>query len=242
MTIDLSTTGMRIQSLFSRKAGKTQKALAEYCGVSNTAVSSWIRDRGITQENLKKIADYFQVDINWLMTGEGQKPPTVSLNNVTGFVRPDEMLPEPPSGFSAVKECRLEFKAGHGLELDCQEVEQENSQIWIRDDFFYRNHVTAKKCRLVQVLGDSMEPTLCNRDKVVVEYCNNAYINEAPIIDGAIYALIVGTVLRMKRVSRIKDGFRLISDNPSYPSEDYIKEQTETIRVYGRVIMMQREI
>lgn len=51
----------------------SNKEIAEACGVSENAVSSWVNDKRTPMPyNLRKVADYLGVNPRWLLTGEGR--------------------------------------------------------------------------------------------------------------------------------------------------------------------------
>lgn len=68
-----STLSARLASLFDKSTGKTQAALARYCGVSTSAVNQWTKSGKIFDSNLRKVAEFFGVSQRWLQTGEGEK-------------------------------------------------------------------------------------------------------------------------------------------------------------------------
>ena len=68
-----STLSARLASLFDKSTGKTQAALARYCGVSTSAVNQWTKSGKIFDSNLRKVAEFFGVSQRWLQTGEGRR-------------------------------------------------------------------------------------------------------------------------------------------------------------------------
>ncbi|GGE54653.1 hypothetical protein GCM10007276_34590 [Agaricicola taiwanensis] len=67
----MESIGSRIRSI-RQKAGLTQTEFATRLeGVTRGAVGNWERDLGIKTENLRAIAQQFDVDFNWLATGRG---------------------------------------------------------------------------------------------------------------------------------------------------------------------------
>lgn len=238
------TTGQRIKRMLSA-TGKTQAALAEYCGVSAPAVSGWIAGRGVSDANAIKAAEFFEVDPAWLLDGAGPEPDVLFKTRFEsrGVVReyiPKEM--NPPPGYSAVGEYQLMFKAGAGCEPEWEAIEAPDNVIWLRDDFFYRNHTTPDHCKAIRVYGDSMEPALASGDRVVCSIPPASEVSCNAIHDGHIYALLIDNVLRIKRLSRIQNGYRITSDNPMYPPEDYVKEDANRIHIFGRALYVEREL
>lgn len=83
---------------------------------------------------------------------------------------------------------------------------------------------------LVTAAGDSMEPTICDRDLVLVD----AAAEE--IGPAGVYVLVVGGEAAIKRVERLPDGGLWIkSDNSEYSTRTLAPPETATVRVVGRV-------
>ena len=90
---------------------------------------------------------------------------------------------------------------------------------------------------IVCVRGDSMEPTLCNGDEVLVDASDAAQ----RIRDG-IYVLKMDRMLVVKRIA-VKPGSQVISvksDNTAYPSWDDIDRAD--LEIIGRVIWISRTL
>jgi transcriptional regulator with XRE-family HTH domain len=63
-------TGERIRELRSETMKLSQQAFADRLGVTRGAVGNWERGFGIKRENLRRIADEFDVSFEWLGTGK----------------------------------------------------------------------------------------------------------------------------------------------------------------------------
>lgn len=66
--------GERIKAL--REASPhTNASIADHVGVGERSVANWMSgDTGIQWENAKKVAELFDVDVNWLWTGREHNP------------------------------------------------------------------------------------------------------------------------------------------------------------------------
>ena len=117
-----STLSARLASLFDKSTGKTQAALARYCGVSTSAVNQWTKSGKIFDSNLRKVAEFFGVSQRWLQTGEGEKTAQVLSYGVGDKI---------PDGFVAIPEYRLEFSAGSGSE-PTWELIHDSEDCWYR--------------------------------------------------------------------------------------------------------------
>lgn len=84
---------------------------------------------------------------------------------------------------------------------------------------------------LISAVGDSMEPTLSDGDLLLIDK------SEAQIREDAIYVLVVGDGLMVKRVQRLMDGTVIIkSDNAAYQDQVLQRPEVESLQVLGRVV------
>ena len=98
-----------------------------------------------------------------------------------------------------------------------------------RTDFLGREHISERQSVLMDVRGDSMEPTLKDGDTVLIDQ------TEKDILDGRIYVVTLGDELRVKRVQKGWDGIVLTSDNPRYSDIHIAARDLEAFKVHGRV-------
>ena len=97
--------------------------------------------------------------------------------------------------------------------------------------------VSPSDLRIIQVVGDSMEPTFCHKDTVLVDLSN-----KTPSPSG-IFALIesLGVVIkRIECVMRDKTPvLKVHSDNPRYTSYEHSLDEAN---ILGRIVWFSREI
>lgn len=98
-----------------------------------------------------------------------------------------------------------------------------------RTDFLGREHISERHSVLMDIRGDSMEPTLKDGDTVLIDQ------TEKDILDGRIYVVTLGDELRVKRVQKGWDGIVLTSDNPRYSDIHIAARDLEAFKVHGRV-------
>ena len=98
-----------------------------------------------------------------------------------------------------------------------------------RTDFLGREHISERHSVLMDIRGDSMEPTLKDGDTVLIDQ------SEKEILDGRIYVVTLGDELRVKRVQKGWDGIVLTSDNPRYSDIHIAARDLEAFKVHGRV-------
>ena len=230
----------RIRGLLDKSSGKTQAALARHCGVSTAAVAQWMKTGGISLENLMKASDFFGVSFEWLRTGEGSKERS---NGVKAFFPDEEPI---PSGYVSIPEYELAFRAGgcpDAPEPEWEEVHESKPAIY-RADFFTIRGLSPNRCRRAKVTGDSMEPYICKGDTILFEEFSDRHPASIHIHDGDVYVLTIDGDYRVKRLSKVKNGIRISSDNSSkYEDEIYTgQEVDDRIRIYGRVIEVSRTL
>ncbi len=171
---------------------------------------------------LAKVAKQLDVDISYFLGNSYQDN---SPNNIIG------------DNDSVVKISSLliEASAGGGS-VTTIEVEGEPyffRKTWIRDKL----GVKPADLRIIWVRGDSMEPTLCNRDIILVDTTKRY-----PSPPG-IFILFDGMGLVAKRLEMVSGSdlknVLIKSDNPHYAA---YTRSIEEINIVGRVVWFAREI
>lgn len=218
-----------------QRAGISRTKISEALGISYQSVSEWEKkDSRPKPERLEALAKLLGVSAGWLSTGEGQIGQQVKSYSA-------EM--DPPEGYSAIPEYRLMLQANPapGVEPEWQEITG-SKPIFYPDEFFQEHHTRPEKCRRATVHGDSMETFIYDKDKVtwIEESCPE--VGCVRVIDGAIYVISIDGAMKIKRLQTCKDGIIVISDNERYPPETYLREECDRIRIYGRVIDIQRQL
>lgn len=65
--------GQRVKEL-RNASPQTNRSIADYVGVGERAVANWVAGEGIAWENAKKVAELFEVDVQWLWSGRDRAP------------------------------------------------------------------------------------------------------------------------------------------------------------------------
>ena len=192
------------------------ETLAEACGVSTQAVYKWFRTGMIARHHLATIKDVLGADLDELVTGNDSSS------------REDQMRVPPNSVFlNLVRGAKL--SAGNGEVIwDFEEIDNSH---YFRADWMQKKGYKASRCKLYEVHGDSMWPTLSDGDLVMINMA------EREVRTGEVYALVADDGLRIKRLNRLADGtIEMRSDNPQqhkYPPEPI---RDENAAVIGRVV------
>ena len=86
-----------------------------------------------------------------------------------------------------------------------------------------------------------MEPTIMDGDKIIWAEFLDSHVGSNPINDGRVYVLTIEGAYRVKRLSRVKAGIRISSDNQHYDDEIYTGSECDSIRIFGPVLQITRE-
>jgi len=87
----------------------------------------------------------------------------------------------------------------------------------------------------MEVFGQSMEPVIKEGDTVLIDQSQNS------IIAGTIYAVGVEDTILIKRLEKHPDKLVLSSDNKDYEPIYIEREETDKVRIIGKVIWSCRE-
>lgn len=179
-------------------------------GIPSSTFSDWKKGKSSPkQEKLKKIADYFGVTLEYLMTGEEEpsKKHNVSTHSRHGV--PINVLGRVAAGIpiEAVEEI-----------IDIEEISEDMAKT---GEFFG-----------LQIHGDSMEPRMLDGDVVIVRKQDDAESGDIVI------AMVNGDDATCKRIRKYKDGIELISNNPSYKPMYFSNYEIENkpVKIIGKVV------
>lgn len=189
--------------LFMRAKKWNQVQLAEYLGEPNSATLTNWKARGLPDAKLLQVATkigYTLQKMSDALEPAGEIVETNREDDAQVFV-------------GRVKGAR--FAAGNGeLVFEAEEIDKSHG---FRREYMERRGLSAERCKLFTVKGESMLPTLADGALVLVNMADRG------VASGSIYALITEDGLRVKRLYRRADGLiEMRSDNPMqhiYPPE-----------------------
>nr|DAH35703.1 MAG TPA: Repressor protein CI [Caudoviricetes sp.] len=203
------------------------KELSILTGLTTAAISQYKTGKILTLNAMaaQKIADALGVNVEWLVTGEGNmiKPNIISLDNADS----DKL----PAGFVQIPEYKICFGAGEAEEPTYEEI-QDCVPAYFRSSFFSDRGINPKNCKRFKVIGDSMIPLINDGDYITVDCTPKDYIE-----NNQIYALVFDHSLRIKRLIKSFKTLTIRSDNPIYPDEVLtLEEAAQMIHIIGKVI------
>ena len=203
------------------------KELSVITGLTTAAISQYKTGKILTLNAMaaQKIADALGVNVEWLVTGEGNmiKPNIISLDNADS----DKL----PAGFVQIPEYKICFGAGEAEEPTYEEI-QDCVPAYFRSTFFSDRGINPKNCKRFKVIGDSMIPLINSGDYITVDCTPKDYIE-----NNQIYALVFDHSLRVKRLIKSFKTLTIRSDNSIYPDEVLtLEEAAQMIHIIGKVI------
>ena len=203
--------------LYRKRAGYSQKEVAEELHVTTAAVSSWEVGRYIPDpQNLKALADLYGVSVDQLL---GRTTPLEPFGK--GIKIEHELMPEDEIMIPVVASLRCGFgRIGEAIFKDMKPVPKSYVKRWGREIVYY------------EAVGESMSPTITPGDLLVT-------IPGSIWEDGWIVVVDVNDSDTIKRIYRSQDGgIDLVPDNPKYKPMHLSPEdlQTFNVAVLGHVV------
>ncbi len=195
----------------------SQANLAKVLSVSRSAITQAKRNDSIPKKWIFELSRLYNLNPTWLEKGTG---PTFSNQNNYQEI------------FLQVPKVRARLSAGDGS----FETEPE-----IEEFYSFRNDWLSKKGKsedmvLMDIIGNSMEPELKERDTVLIDQSQKA------VLAGAIYAVGLDDTIVVKRLEKRPKELVLLSENRSYPPISFRGEEMNSVRIIGKVIWICREL
>ena len=213
----------RFQLVVEQLAQGNRKQFAELTGKSASHVYKICR--GISRPStayMQALYEDFKVDLNWLLTGERSQG-----SDPAGCSTDKELVYAPMFDVQA--------SAGMGVEVHVEDI----SDYFAFTKSFLSSQlgVSGESLAFVSIRGESMEPTLFDGDRVLVD------ISRKTVSGEGLYLLQTEDGLMAKRLkpSTGHDLF-VMSDNPEYPSWHIAAKDRESNPIAGRIVWCARAI
>lgn len=259
---DKRATGLRIRYVRETLLEMTQEEFAAAFRGKFTrgALGNWERGEGIKLSNLRLISERFRVSLDWLAAGVGETPtadkvlrpmPQTLLGNHANDldVSVTQAQDDLDNGFGdrttyhaklpgALPELDVQLSAGQGTvgELFIMPGELLGHRVtaeWLLSNSFISEEarVTRSQAVILPIVGDSMFPSYSSGDRVIVD------LSQRDLLQDAVFAISDGnSAPQIKRLQRIfrsnPEKVRIISDNPSYATEEH---PLSDVHIIGRV-------
>lgn len=212
------------------RAGMTQTDLAKRLDVSAQTVQQWAAGKTTPRsKRLEDVAAALRASPQWLLLGEGK---AFAGGEHELVMHETEIIDQdtPPSPDEIDLPCfrEVEFAAGEGR---TQVIENHGHTMRFSLSRLARAGVNPNMAACATASGKSMEPTILDGSPIGIDK------GTTHVIDGKIYALDHGGMLRIKRLYKMPLGkIRLVSDNADeYPEEIHGLMGPDAPRIIGRV-------
>ena len=205
--------------------------LEKECGFANGYIGR-LKKGTLPSDRIIKVANFFDVPVEVLNSDSAPKPKNIIHVYHTPPQEVQKSIHDIFTGSDPLRISRripVLGRVAAGIPIDAIEDildwEEISGQIALSGDYFG-----------LKIKGDSMEPSICNDDVVIVRQQDDAEDGDIVI------ALVNGHDAVCKRLKKYKDGVALISKNPSYdPMYFTSAEIDETpVKIIGKVIELRR--
>lgn len=201
-----------------KERGLTQQGLATELGFTKSSVNMYERgEREPGLESLETIADFFNVDMDYLLGASNTPNRFLAVADGSGnpATAPDNILPMPAAytvPLLGTIACGEPILAAENIEDNVEVPEH------IHADF-------ALRCK-----GDSMINARIHDGDIV-------YIRQQPAVNnGEIAAVLIGDEATLKRVYVYEDHVVLQPENPAYEPLVYFKDEMQAVRILGKAV------
>ena len=192
-----------------------EKDVAEALNLSKEYLSILKKKNGIPYEAIAKFCAKRKISINWVL-----------------FDQLPKSLEEETNKYTKIKHfTKINASAGGGgINFD-EEYEYLSIDKKLLDSLYKSNNANPNSIVALNVIGDSMEPTLQDKEVILIDTCDNELKN------GGIFIVSTISGLFVKRIAfKIDGSLELISDNKNYNSEILQKNELDSINFLGKVI------
>lgn len=191
------------------------KDVAEALGMSKESFSHFKKRGSVPTEQIAYFCAKRKISINWIL-----------------FDQVPKLLEEETEKYTRIKYfSKINAGAGGGAFSDEKEYELIAMDKVLLDTLYRSHSANPKHIAALNVMGDSMEPTLHDKEVILFD------IEEKDISKGSIFIVSTNGGLFVKRIAYKIDGsIELISDNKNYNSEVIGEDELSGLTLIGKVI------
>jgi phage repressor protein C with HTH and peptisase S24 domain len=110
-------------------------------------------------------------------------------------------------------------------------------QIAVPKSALFKNFAPGKQYFVINAMGNSMQPLICDKDKLVVENYDGEQI-----IDNRPYLFCYKDEIFIKRLAKNVDQLMIISENKDYDTRKLTGEQLKDVNIIGLVVGLMRDL
>lgn len=219
------TIGNRILSKM-KENGYSEGELARRSGVPQPSihrlVSNEVKSPNI--DNVTKIANTLKIELEWILTGKENTKTKVANYIDSEFKKKNEAVIEIP---------QFDVSASMGAGHVPQELPQTVNTISVMKDFFVKYGIpitSPNNLAIVTGIGDSMETTFQSGDPLVIDQGVKIFKEDG------VYLFTLGDMLYIKRLQRLPNCIKMISDNKNYAEYDIKGDELKNLLIHGKVL------
>jgi len=215
--------GDRLRMLIKSR-GIDDAAVAKALGVSNRALNYYLNDeRKPSYDGLITLADLFGVSVDYLLAGRKGAPTKGQPSSAAPSIEIDG------TSFAAIPRFDARLAAAGGAQGDDRPA---TSALAFRRDWLAQSGISPASAAILSVRGDSMRPTLCDTDLVMIDR------RRTRVRRSRIYAFVdTDGEARVKRLKEIPGRVLLIvSDNSEHETELREGPEMNRMRILGEVV------
>lgn len=236
---EVSSVVRKILSL----SGMTHAQMASVLGVPDDRVTSLAtgKVKKFHPNEVLALIGKMKVKKTFIETGEGEvfeseyRSPEVPVSFAVQEEPASYRVKPSLEDFVTVPHYDVQGSAGTGALIDSEQVVNHLAfrRDWVRNTL----GVQQSDLALIEVRGDSMEPTLSNGDMILLDMRKDREWSSG------IHVIRHDGRLQVKRLNfRINGAVDVISDNPSYPTESLAADELRYLEVVGRVVWAGRRM
>lgn len=211
----------RFQKIIDTVASGNRSKFSSMTGKKTSYASDVVKGRAKPGfEYMKMLSDEFKISLDWLILGQGEMVPDEYSNQ---------------SDFVYVPRYDIQASAGHGALVHSEQIVD---HLAFRKDWVCGELKTSpKELVLISASGDSMEPTIEDKDLLLVNLTQNTLSKEG------IFVIRIDEILLAKRLQKHIDGsVHIISDNRNYETYRLLPENLKDLSILGRVVWFGRVV
>ena len=192
----------------------SQKEISEKTGINqNTLSAKSSRNSQWKDDDIQKLNNAFGIDIYKEIS-----------QNITEYNEPTIDGDYYPDVFGS---------CGNGVFV----LSETKEKIKIPEKCFIKPISRVAKYSVINAVGDSMSPTINDKDRLIIQHCENE-----PIQDKSIYIFCYDDQLYCKRLYSNIDEIVVKSDNPEFKIKYIPKENMNNMHIIGQVVGLMRDL
>ncbi|BBG28989.1 LexA family transcriptional regulator [Zymobacter palmae] len=202
---------------------RSDREMARHFGYGTTSITSKRQRGSVPYEECVLLAETQGIDLNWLVLGKGISP-LEGRGTSPGIITLNGTQLPPDREYAAIDLYDIDAAAGNGRLLEHEQVE---STVYFERALLEERGLCADTLIGARVSGDSMNDTLKDGDRVLVD--------RTQVKPDGVFLFRMDDELRIKRLQRAAGGaLRILSDNSRYSAELVRPEELDKIEIIGR--------